>query len=79
MHRCKNAVRAKNGCAFVNIVQPGWDMHQNMFDQNYPQNIYLLAGELDRAVGELVADLKATGDFGSTLVVIMGEFGRTPR
>lgn len=74
----RNAVRAKNGCAFVNIVQSGWDMHQNMFDRNYPQNIYQLGGDLDRAVGELVGDLKASGEFGSTLIVIMGEFGRTP-
>lgn len=74
----RNAVRAKNGCSFVNIVYGGWDMHQNMFDRNYTPNIYQLGGDLDRAVGELVADLRGTSDFERTLIVIMGEFGRTP-
>lgn len=74
----RNAVRAKNGCSFVNIVQGGWDMHQNMFDRNYAPNLYQLGGELDKAVSELVTDLKASGDFDQTLIVIMGEFGRTP-
>ncbi|MDZ4800029.1 MAG: DUF1501 domain-containing protein [Bryobacteraceae bacterium] len=74
----RNAVRAKNGCSFVNITYGGWDMHQQMFDRNYQPNIYTLAGDLDRAVGALVEDLQGAGLLGSTLIVIMGEFGRTP-
>jgi uncharacterized protein (DUF1501 family) len=34
---------------------------------------------LDRAVAALIEDLQARGLFDSTLVVVMGEFGRTPR
>jgi arylsulfatase A-like enzyme len=33
---------------------------------------------LDTAVGTLVEDLKASGDFDQTLIVMLGEFGRTP-
>jgi hypothetical protein len=74
----RNAVRANNGTVFVNVVQGGWDTHQNMFDKLYAPNMYTLGNELDRALGALVEDLKASGDFDSTLIVIMTEFGRTP-
>ena len=74
----RNAVKANNGCSFVNVNYGGWDMHQSMFDRSYEPNIYTLAGNLDRAVGALVQDLKAAGQFDKTLIVIMGEFGRTP-
>ena len=49
-----------------------------MFDRGYAPNIYQLCNDLDRGLGELTADLKASGDFASTLIVMMGEFGRTP-
>ncbi len=74
----RNAVRAKNGAVFIHTMMGGWDMHQQMFDTTYPSNIYLLGNQLDRAVGALVEDLKASGDFNSTMIVLMGEFGRTP-
>jgi len=74
----RNAIRARNGGVFVNLVQGGWDTHQNMFDRQFGQNMYTLAGELDRAVGALVDDLKASGDLDQTLILMMGEFGRTP-
>jgi hypothetical protein len=74
----RNAVQAKNGVVFVNTMMGGWDTHQQMFDQTYPQNMYRLCGELDRALGALVEDLKASGDFQNTIICAMGEFGRTP-
>ena len=74
----RNAVRAKNGATFINITHGGWDTHVGQFDTGQPQNIYTLTNELDLAVGSLVEDLKASGDFDSTLIVLMGEFGRTP-
>jgi hypothetical protein len=40
--------------------------------------MYQLNGDIDRGIGELVADLKQSGDFARTLIVIMGEFARTP-
>jgi hypothetical protein len=74
----RNAIQAKSGTVFVALSQGGWDTHQNMFDKAYAPNMYTLTGELDSAVGGLVEDLKISGDLDQTLIVIMGEFGRTP-
>jgi uncharacterized protein (DUF1501 family) len=74
----RNAIQAKNGTVFVNVLLNGWDTHQHMFDRRYAPNMYTLNGDLDRGLGNLVADLKQSGDFSSTLIVAMGEFGRTP-
>jgi len=74
----RNAVRSRNGTVFINLTQGGWDTHQNMFDKLYAPNMYTLCGDLDRAVGALVDDLKASGDLDQTLIVMFGEFGRTP-
>lgn len=63
------------GCRFVGIDAPGWDVHFNCFPS--------LAGDLippaDRAFAALVEDLEQRGLLDSTLVVMMGEMGRTPR
>lgn len=48
------------------------------FDRGQGTTIYSLTNDLDRAVGALVEDLRASGDLESTLIVMMGEFGRTP-
>jgi len=74
----RNTIRGKLGVSFVNVTQAGWDTHVGQFDRGVAQNIYNLAGDLDRAVGSLVEDLRASGDLDSTLIVMMGEFGRTP-
>jgi hypothetical protein len=74
----RNAIQAKNGTAFIALNHNGWDTHQNMFDKAYAPNMYTLCGELDGAVGNLVEDLKTSGDLNQTVIVIIGEFGRTP-
>ena len=74
----RNAVNANNGAVFINCTMGGWDLHDTMFDLGRGGNFYQLTGELDRAVGALVEDLRSTGNLGSTLIVMMGEFGRTP-
>ena len=74
----RNAVQAHNGTVFINLFTSGWDTHQNMFDRGYHGNMYQLCNGLDAGLAELVKDLKASGDFDSTLIVAMGEFGRTP-
>jgi hypothetical protein len=53
----------------------GWDTHQ----QNFATIRDRLAPPLDQSVTALVADLDARGLLERTLVVVMGEFGRTPR
>ncbi len=74
----RNAIRAKNGTVFLALTHSGWDTHQRMWDTNNNPNMYSLSNELDSAIGSLVEDLKTSGDFDQTLIVMMGEFGRTP-
>lgn len=52
----------------------GWDTHARNFD-----TVKALCGVLDPAWATLMADLKDRGLLDSTMVVWMGEFGRTPR
>jgi hypothetical protein len=51
-----------------------WDTH----NQNF-QNVKTLSGILDPAWGTLMTDLKERGLLDDTLIVWMGEFGRTPK
>lgn len=74
----RNAIRAKNGAMFFNITQGGWDLHDNIVNAGIATNNYTLTRDLDKAVASLVDDLKASNDFNETMIVIMGEFGRTP-
>jgi Protein of unknown function (DUF1501) len=53
----------------------GWDTHA----QNFPRIKNTLAPPLDKGVAALVDDLSERGLLDSTLVVMMGEFGRTPK
>jgi uncharacterized protein (DUF1501 family) len=74
----RNAIRAHLGISFVNIVMGGWDTHVGMFDSSYTPNMYTLCNDLDRGAANLVNDLRASGDLANTLIVMLGEFGRTP-
>jgi hypothetical protein len=60
--------------ASMGIVQT-WDTHV----ANFPRLRDSLLPPLDQAVSALFDDLKARGLFEETLVVMLGEFGRTPR
>jgi hypothetical protein len=63
------------GCRFVGVDGPGWDVHFNCF----PSLKDDLIPPADRAFSALVEDLDQRGLLDSTLVVMMGEMGRTPR
>jgi hypothetical protein len=52
-----------------------WDTHGNNFDKLKNE----LLPQLDAAIGTLLNDLSARAMLGRTLVVVMGEFGRSPR
>jgi hypothetical protein len=62
------------GVPFVEVTLGGWDTHQNNFDR-----VKTLSAQVDPAMSQLIADLKERGLLDSTLVIWMGEFGRTPR
>jgi hypothetical protein len=62
------------GCGFVTLQFGGWDMHGGIkaaMDNLGPQ--------VDRAVAALVEDLSLRGQLDDVLLVISGEFGRTPK
>jgi hypothetical protein len=64
----------EQGVTFVEVESPGWDTHDDNFNR-----VKTLAGQVDPAMAALVADLKERGLLETTLVIWMGEFGRTPR
>ena len=62
------------GVPFVTIDDGGWDHHSHIFDKFRTQG-----QEFDQVVAALISDLDDRGMLERTLVVVMGEFGRTPR
>jgi len=64
----------ERGVTFVEVWSRGWDTHQDNFIR-VPE----LAAQVDQPFAQLVADLKQRGMLENTLVIWMGEFGRTPR
>lgn len=60
--------------ATVGNIALGWDTHANNFD-----SVKKLSEVLDPAWSTLMTDLKDRNLLDSTLVVWMGEFGRTPK
>jgi len=63
------------GCRFVGVDNPGWDVHRDCF----PSLGEDLIPQADRAFSALISDLDDRGLLESTLVVMVGEMGRTPR
>jgi hypothetical protein len=64
----------ETGVPSIEVTLGGWDTHLD----NFPR-VKELAGQVDQPLAYLIADLKQRGLLESTLVVWMGEFGRTPR
>ncbi|MEZ6141629.1 MAG: DUF1501 domain-containing protein [Zavarzinella sp.] len=66
----------ENGVPFVRVMHQNglaWDKHRRAFE-----NQRYLTTEFDQAAGALIDDLIDRGLWDSTLVILMGEFGRTP-
>jgi len=64
----------ERGVPFVEVALGGWDTHIRNFDA-----VRRLSGILDPAYATLLTDLEQRGLLDTTLVVWMGEFGRTPQ
>src|SRR5262249_49517286 len=62
------------GVTFVEVQSGGWDTHGNELP-----SLKKLIPPVDQGTAALVADLKTRGLLERTLVIWMGEFGRTPR
>jgi hypothetical protein len=63
------------GVACVEVSLGGWDMHNGIFDALKNRAL----PTLDKGMGTLVKDLAQRGKLKDTVVVWMGDFGRTPR
>ncbi|MBI1900373.1 MAG: DUF1501 domain-containing protein [Planctomycetia bacterium] len=64
----------EHGATFVQVSHSNYDTHFENFDFHIEQ-----LGEFDRTFANLLDDLAARGLLDHTLVVVMSEFGRTPR
>ena len=63
------------GVQFVTVTDGGWDTHQNNFTSLKTR----LLPRLDAGFSALLEDLRVRGLLEETLVVWMGDFGRTPK
>lgn len=74
----RSAVMARRliqqGVSFVEIGFGGWDMHMKTHDA-----LETKLPELDKVLSALILDLKRLDLWDNVAIVMMGEFGRTPR
>ena len=64
----------ESGVRFVTVNRGGWDHHKKIFeglDKKLP--------EFDQSFARFIRDMEERGTLKDTLVVCMGEFGRTPK
>jgi hypothetical protein len=62
------------GCGFVTVSTGGWDMHGGIVKGLKGRN-----GQIDQGISALIEDLDQRNMLDDTLVVVTGEFGRTPK
>jgi Protein of unknown function (DUF1501) len=62
------------GVPFITLYEGGWDHHSDIF-----QSCSKRLPEVDNTVATLIEDLSERGLLDSTLIVMLGEFGRTPK
>ncbi len=71
----RNLIKYNLGTRFVQITFGSWDHHSNIYQPN--SNLQSMSKQFDSGLAQLIADLKSDGNFGNTLIVAAGEFGRT--
>jgi Protein of unknown function (DUF1501) len=64
----------ESGVRFVTVNYSGWDHHGKIYE-----NLDKKLPEFDRGISALIEDMHQRGTDKETLVVVMGEFGRTPK
>jgi uncharacterized protein (DUF1501 family) len=64
----------ESGVKFVEVTLDGWDTHYNNFTA-----VKALSGDLDPAMAALIKDLSDRNLLNDTLILWMGEFGRSPQ
>jgi hypothetical protein len=71
----RNLIKYKLGTRFIQITFGSWDHHSNIYQPN--ANLQLISKQFDAGLAQLISDLKTDGNFGNTLIIASGEFGRT--
>jgi uncharacterized protein (DUF1501 family) len=67
------------GCGFVTIHSAGWDMHADGNNPGVAHGMEMLGRPVDKAVSAFLEDLEQRGLSDDVLLVVTGEFGRTPK
>jgi hypothetical protein len=62
------------GVPFVTLYEGGWDHHTNLFS-----SLKKRLPDFDSTLATLITDLEDRGLLDRTLIVVLGEFGRTPK
>lgn len=68
----------ERGVRFVQLFDWGWDFHGTGPGEDIRDGLTNKCKTMDRPIAALIADLKQRGLLDETLVVVGGEFGRTP-
>lgn len=71
----RNLLKSGMGTRFVQISFGSWDHHGNIYAPN--QNLQNMARQFDNGLAQLMNDLRSDSMLDETLIVAMGEFGRT--
>ena len=66
------------GSGFVTVHSAGWDMHADNNNPGMVKGMNMLGWTVDKAVSAFLADLEARGLSEKVLLVLTGDFGRTP-
>jgi hypothetical protein len=69
----------ESGCGFVTVQSAGWDMHADGNNPGVKDGMEMLGRPLDKALSAFIDDLKARGLLEKTMIVVTGDFGRTPK
>ena len=69
---------AEDGVRFVQLFDWGWDFHGTNPKEDIRDGLTNKCATMDKPIAALINDLKERGLFDDTLIVLGGEFGRTP-
>ena len=69
---------AEDGVRFVQLFDWGWDFHGTNPKEDIRDGLTNKCATMDKPIVALINDLKERGLFEDTLIILGGEFGRTP-
>ena len=68
----------EQGVRYVQLFDWGWDFHGTGPNEDIRDGLTKKCATMDRPVAALIEDLRSRGMLDETLIVLGGEFGRTP-